>query len=225
MRQVPPRRRSVSALGGKAGHNLHTYGVKSTAHRKAQTVFHRFPQDYYLSVFLTYITYRLIYARSPLRRFTGPLVRPSPLGSSFSRLPRIRCKALNCRVFLTPPISARRLRLCLIISILNSCMLWGAFWLLLQGKWRRRAAPQRAPHVRSAEHAQTHLPLSPALGLPEAASRRRIRAASHPPTTKPRCRVTSWLLYMSYGAQLGWAGAVQICARKNSACSKRKDSR
>jgi hypothetical protein len=32
MRQVPPRRRSVSALGGKAGHNLHTYGVKSTAH-------------------------------------------------------------------------------------------------------------------------------------------------------------------------------------------------
>jgi hypothetical protein len=84
------------------------------------------------------------------------------------------------------------------------------------------------PHVRSAEHAQTHLPLSllsPALGLPEAASRRRIRAASHPPTTKPRCRVTSWLLYMSSGAQLGWAGAVQICARKNSACSKRKDSR
>jgi hypothetical protein len=32
--------------------------------------------------------------------------------------------------------------------------------------------------------------------------RRRIQAASHPPATKPQCRVTSWLLYMSYRAHL-----------------------
>src|SRR5277367_157109 len=85
-------------------------------------------------------------------------------------------------------------------------MLWGASGLLLHQKWRQRSALQRDLKVRSAEHAQTHFPLSlpsPAPGHPGTASPRSGHIPSHPPVTEPRHSVTSWLLYMSYEAHFG----------------------
>jgi hypothetical protein len=58
-----------------------------------------------------------------------------------------------------------------------------------------------------------HFPLSLPSPMPEAlgtASRRRFQVASHPPVTALQCSVTSWLLYMSYRAQLLWAGGQML---------------
>jgi hypothetical protein len=63
-----------------------------------------------------------------------------------------------------------------------------------------------------------HFPLSffsPAQELPGTAPLRRFQVASHPPVAALQCSVTSWQLYMSYGAHLKRADERKIPERRN----------